>query len=307
MKQCSLPLVFFICPDPQPFIPPPICPLPLSSHLSFLGLSDCSCYRWGEHGGFVSVRMCLTTRRRSWKMRQMVAIYQHLSGAWRRSGRGRWGGAESDTEGFSLWGWPWWNGCGFSSAASNRQGGGWIKREKEREKGRGKGLSSVCRLPLPHQAAAFLPQQFPLHHLHHPPPPPLIPGSKPLKVCSATVQCALFPLFFPPSFAICISVGVETDDRTPMETGNEQGEKLFHSPVMPCQLSLPPRALQQLSNHLLINLPPSLCAVFPVNQHADKHKPLEPALIFLTFFAIYLLPHRPIISSPNSPLQCVNT
>lgn len=195
MKQCSLPLVFFICPDPQPFIPPPICPLPLSSHLSFLGLSDCSCYRWGEHGGFVSVRMCFMTRRRSWKMRQMVAIYQHLSGAWRRSGRGSWGGAESDTEGFSLWGWPWWNGCGFSSAASNRQGGGgWIKREKEREKGRGKGLSSVCRLPLPHQAAAFLPQQFPLHHLHHPPPPPLIPGSKPLKVCSATVQCALFPL-----------------------------------------------------------------------------------------------------------------
>lgn len=134
MKQCSLPLVFFICPDPQPFIPPPICPLPLSSHLSFLGLSDCSCYRWGEHGGFVSVRMCLTTRRQSWKMRQMVAIYQHLSGAWRRSGRGRWGGAESDTEGFSLWGWPWWNGCGFSSAASNRQGGGGMDKERKRER-----------------------------------------------------------------------------------------------------------------------------------------------------------------------------
>lgn len=183
-----------------------------------------------------------------------------------------------------------------------------MDKERKREiEGEREGSFLCLQASTSTPSSGFSPSAVPPTSSPSPPPPPLIPGSKPLKVCSATVQCALFPLFFPPSFAICISVGVETDDRTPMETGNEQGEKLFHSPVMPCQLSLPPRALQQLSNHLLINLPPSLCAVFPVNQHADKHKPLEPALIFLTFFAIYLLPHRPIISSPNSPLQCVNT
>lgn len=171
MKQCSLPLVFFICPDPQPFIPPPICPLPLSSHLSFLGLSDCSCYRWGEHGGFVSVRMCLTTRRRSWKMRQMVAIYQHLSGAWRRSGRGSWGGAESDTEGFSLWGWPWWNGCGFSSAASNRQGGGMDKERKREREGEREGSFLCLQASTSTPSSGFSPSAVPPTSSPSPPSP----------------------------------------------------------------------------------------------------------------------------------------
>ena len=67
----------------------------------------------------------------------------------------------------------------------------------------------------------------------------LMQGSQSLRVCSTNVQRALFLFpFFSLSYAICISVGVETDDRMPIEAGNEQGEKLFHTPMMPCQLSL---------------------------------------------------------------------
>lgn len=172
--------------------------------------------------GLVSVRICLTTRRRWWKMRQVVAIYQHLSGAWRRSGRGRRGGAKRDTEGFfPVWGRAWWNGCGFYSAASDR---GWIKRGE----GRGKGLSSICRLPLPHQASAFSPSATPSHIISI--TPLLLLLSQGVSLCSANVQRALFPLcLFSFSYAICISVGVETDDRMPIEAENEQGEKLFQS------------------------------------------------------------------------------
>lgn len=187
MKQCSLPLVFFICPDPN------------HSFLHPFALSLCRpiSHSWG------SAIVLVIAEESMGALCQCVCVW-------------RWGG------GLEKWG-RWWQfintwaahgsvlaeGGEAAQKATLRvflceaghdemdavspplhqidKGGMDKERKREREKGRGKGLSSVCRLPLPPQAAAFLPHQFPLHHLHHPPPPPLIPGSKPLKVCSATV------------------------------------------------------------------------------------------------------------------------
>lgn len=78
-----------------------------------------------------------------------------------------------------------------------RQTVGRMDKEKKREgRGRGKGLSSICRLP--HQASAFPPQQLPPHHSHHAPPPPRKSVFKDWKCATCTLS--LFPL----SCAICI-------------------------------------------------------------------------------------------------------
>lgn len=162
---------------------------------------------WGG-GGFVSVRVRLMPRRRRWwKMRQVAAIYQHLSGAWRRSGWGRRGCVKRNTEGFSVWGRAWWNGWGFSSAASDR-----IDKESEGQKegggGGGGGVlpSSHHQLNTPSSSSSYCPRvqcsrvTVDLWHQHLSPSP-------------LSFQCNL---------CLC---WLQTDDRTPIETGNGQGER----------------------------------------------------------------------------------
>lgn len=94
----------------------------LSSCLAFLGLSDCSCYRWGVCRGFLSV--CLM--RRWWKMRQGAAIYQHLRGTWRHSGQ---------REGRFFCMRPGMMKCMRFPLHCVRQTGGRINKEKEKGEG----------------------------------------------------------------------------------------------------------------------------------------------------------------------------
>lgn len=119
------------------------------------------------------------------------------------------------------------------------------RRDEERERGRVFPLSAGFHFHIKRRLFSLSNSPPPPSpHLHHPllPPPPLVPGSRSLRVCSANVQRALFPLTdFSLSYAICISVGVETDDRLPIETRDEQGEELFHSPTM--LMSTPPLPL----------------------------------------------------------------
>lgn len=61
------------------------------------------------------------------------------------------------------------------------------------------------------------------------------------------------------------------------------GETFSQSSDAMSTLAPTPHLLQQLSHHLLINLPPSLCAVFPVNQCADKHNPSNLPYTFWPF------------------------
>lgn len=198
---------------------------PPSPNLSFLGeivLVICEESNWG---GFVSAGMCL--RRRQWKMRRVVAIHQHLRDTRRLFGRGSWGGAERDAEEvffFFVWSWAWWNRCCFSSAASATRRRGWIRR------GRGRGAERDFPPPAGshfHMRASSTP------HTHPPSHPPVFEGF----LCSE--EACTFPSFFsfPCNSHLCWR-GKRWQNADGDE-GNEQGEKVFHSPTMPSQLSSP--------------------------------------------------------------------
>lgn len=268
MNQGLLPLVFFICLLPGPR------PLALSLHLPICHswrLCACSCYRWGEHRGFVSGCMCLTSRRLRWKMRQVAAIYQHLSG--------RWGGsAEQDAEDFSVWSWAWWNRCGFSSTASSMQHRASMHRK--RREGRGSFLHPQAYTSK--SSISFSPSAA----------PSLIPGSPSLRVCSATRPHALFLFLLVPTQFVSLLAWKQNADRIGEWTGGKNSFTLQRCHVD--SLTFKP-SLDESPTLRFRRLPQSACT----HTHTN---PLT-SLTFSDLFPIYLLTHHFYSHFPDCDVQ----
>lgn len=221
MKQCLL--VCFICPLPRPFIHPP--PFALSLRLPMF-------HSWGsaivlviaeECTGFLCQCVCVWRRGsdEKWgRWRQFINTWVAHGGVLAEGGEA----AQSTTLRVFL----------FSSAASDRQQGGYIKRGRERG---GEKEGSFLYLQASTSSIGFSLSANPFILS------PSLPSSSfvhPRESVFKVLLCKMCNVrsLIPPFYAICISVGVETDDWMPIEMGNERKEKLFHSPMMSCHLSL---------------------------------------------------------------------
>lgn len=150
-------------------------------------------------GGTVSPR-APRLRRRQWKMRRVAAIYQRLRDVRRlqwgpEESRQRHQTCEAGHDGIDAASPLAASAAGRMEASTIGERGG---RDRE---GRGEeGFSSSCRLLLPLKA--------------------LTPTTPPSLWCSAEMPPALFSPFSL-SRAVCVSAGVEEDDRTPIGARGE--------------------------------------------------------------------------------------